>query len=51
MPETDRLIIREIDQADAQQFLATTSDGEEMTSYTIVAQRYHGKNKIHQNTT
>ena len=33
MPETDRLIIREIDQADAQQFLATTSDGEEMTSY------------------
>lgn len=33
MPETDRLIIREIDQADAQQFLAAASDGEEMTSY------------------
>ncbi len=33
MPETDRLIIREIDQADAQQFLAAVHDGDEMTDY------------------
>lgn len=33
MPKTDRLIIREIGQADAQQFLASVNDGNEMTDY------------------
>lgn len=33
MPKTDRLIICEIGQADAQQFLASVNDGNEMTDY------------------
>lgn len=31
--QTDRLVICEIDRADAQRFLTSTDDGDEMTGY------------------